>query len=114
MILDPNPTTARLSTSHTRRRFLKLLGGASAASVLAVDELNAAVYDCVARLNSSLGSQESPDGAYWEALKKHYLFQDGLIMMNNGTVGPMPQPVFNTLTDSFHVQCTSPCDDDEG
>jgi selenocysteine lyase/cysteine desulfurase len=31
-------------------------------------------------------------------------------MMNNGTVGPMPEPVFNTLADSFRVQCTSPCD----
>jgi selenocysteine lyase/cysteine desulfurase len=43
-------------------------------------------------------------------LRKHYLFQDGLIMMNNGTVGPMPEPVFNTLLTSFRVQCTSPCD----
>ena len=67
---------------------------ASAAGVLAVDELNAAVYDSVAHLNAALGAQESPDGAYWEALKKHYLFQDDLIMMNNGTVGPMPEPVW--------------------
>ena len=97
-------------TPQSRRHFLKLLGGASAAGVLAVDELNAAIYDSVARLNAGLGAQESPDGVYWDALKRHYLFQDGLIMMNNGTVGPMPEPVFNTLTDSFRVQCTSPCD----
>jgi len=110
MIRDPDTGTNRFHPLHSRRRFLKLLGGASAAGVMAVEELNAAVYESVARLNASLSHQESPDGAYWEALKKHYLFQDGLIMMNNGTVGPMPQPVFNTLTDSFHVQCTSPCD----
>jgi selenocysteine lyase/cysteine desulfurase len=87
-----------------------MLGGASAAGILAVDELNAAVYDSVGRLNAALGGQESPDGAYWEALRKHYLFQDGLIMMNNGTVGPMPEPVFNTLTEGFRVQCTAPCE----
>jgi len=77
---------------------------------MAVDQLNAAVYENVARLNATLGSQESPDGAYWEALRKHFMFQDGLIMMNNGTVGPMPEPVFNTLTSSFQIQCTSPCE----
>jgi len=110
MIWDPGSASNGLTTPHSRRRFLKLLGGASAAGVLAVDELNATVYDSVARLNAGLGAQESPDGAYWDALKKHYLFQDGLIMMNNGTVGPMPEPVFNTLTDSFRVQSTSPCD----
>jgi len=110
MIRNPHTGTNRFHPLPSRRRFLKLLGGASAAGVMAVEELNAAVYESVARLNAALSHQESPDGAYWEALKKHYLFQDGLIMMNNGTVGPMPQPVFNTLTDSFHVQCTSPCD----
>ena len=110
MIWDSKLSTQQSNITQTRRRFLKLLGGASAAGVLAVDELNAAVYDSVARLNAALGTQESPDGAYWEALKRHYLFQDGLIMMNNGTVGPMPEPVFNTLTDSFRVQCTAPCD----
>jgi selenocysteine lyase/cysteine desulfurase len=77
---------------------------------MAVDQLNAAVYENVAHLNATLGSQESPDGAYWEALRKHFMFQDGLIMMNNGTVGPMPEPVFNTLTTSFQIQCTSPCE----
>jgi hypothetical protein len=28
--------------------------------------------------------------------------------MSNGTVGPMPERVFNTLSDSFRVHCTSP------
>ena len=110
MIRDSRPTSAPPSTSQSRRRFLKLLGAAPAAGLMAVDQLNAAVYENVARLNATLGSQESPDGAYWEALRKHFMFQDGLIMMNNGTVGPMPEPVFNTLTSSFQIQCTSPCE----
>jgi selenocysteine lyase/cysteine desulfurase len=41
---------------------------------------------------------------------KHFMFQDGVIMMNNGTVGPMPEPVFNTLMKYFKVQATNPYD----
>jgi len=33
-----------------------------------------------------------------------------LIMMNNGTVGPMPKPVFNTLMKYFRTQVTNPFD----
>ena len=83
--------------SLDRRSFLRFGLGATALSLAAAEELNAAVYDSVAGLNRTLPDQESPDGAYWKALRKHYLFEDDLIMMNNGTVGPMPEPVFNTL-----------------
>jgi selenocysteine lyase/cysteine desulfurase len=110
--MNEQPSSGSESTSGlpSRRSFLRLLGGASAVGLLSAQELNAAVYDSIGRLNASFLGQESPDGAYWDALKKHYLFQDGLIMMNNGTVGPMPEPVFNTLTESFRVQCTAPCE----
>jgi len=94
----------------SRRNFLKLGVGTAALSLTSVDALNAAVYDRIARLDTLLPDQESPDGAFWEALRKHYLFQDGLIMMNNGTVGPMPEPVMNILTSSFQIQCTMPCE----
>ncbi|MFH1763129.1 MAG: aminotransferase class V-fold PLP-dependent enzyme [Gemmatimonadota bacterium] len=94
----------------SRRNFLKLGLGTAALSLTSVEALNGAVYARVAELNRQFLDQESPDGAYWEALRKHYLFQDGLIMMNNGTVGPMPEPVFNTLTSSFKIQCTTPCE----
>ena len=55
----------------------------------AIDRLNAEVYQSITSLNQKYIQDESPDGAYWEALKKEFLFEDGLIMMNNGTVGPM-------------------------
>lgn len=110
MSWNPMSASALRSSPHSRRRFLKLLGGVSAAGALAAEDLNAAVYESVARLNTGLADPESPDGAYWEALKKHYLFEDGLIMMNNGTVGPMPETVFNTLSEGFRVQCTAPCE----
>jgi hypothetical protein len=94
----------------SRRDFLRLGVGTAALSLSAAEALNAAVYESVDGLCRRLTDQDSPDGAFWEALRKHYLFEDGLIMMNNGTVGPMPEPVFNTLMSSFHVQCAAPCE----
>ncbi len=110
MISDPRVSAGDSGRGFSRRNFLKLGLGTAALSLTSVDALNAAVYDRVAQLNRLLPDQESPDGAYWEALRKHYLFEDGLIMMNNGTVGPMPEPVFNTLTSAFQIQCTTPCE----
>ena len=95
---------------YSRRAFMRTLIGGSALSIVALKKANAAVYESLASLNEEYGQDPSPDGAYWDAVREHYMFQDGLIMMNNGTVGPMPEPVFNTLVTSFKVQCTSPCD----
>lgn len=91
-----------------RRKFLKSVIGGTALSMYAVSELNAEIYENIKSLNSRFLSQESPDGAYWDALKKHYMFEDGFIMMNNGTAGPMPKPVFNTLMHYFEMQVTNP------
>ncbi len=110
MVSDPRFSVGDSRRDFSRRNFLKLGLGTAALSLTSVEALNGAVYGRVAELNRQFLDQESPDGAYWEALRKHYLFQDGLIMMNNGTVGPMPEPVFNTLTSSFQVQCTTPCE----
>jgi selenocysteine lyase/cysteine desulfurase len=89
---------------------VRTLVGGSALSVVALNKLNAAVYESLASLNQDYLQDPSPDGAYWDAVREHFMFEDGLIMMNNGTVGPMPRPVFDTLVEAFKVQCTSPCD----
>jgi len=94
----------------SRRDFVKYLLAGSALSVSALNRLNAAVYQSITSLNQKYIEDESPDGVYWDALSKHFLFQDKLIMMNNGTVGPMPKPVFNTLIRHFKVQVTNPFD----
>ena len=87
-----------------RRNFFgKVIGGA-AASLYAWKELNAAIYDDIKQLD------KSPDGVYWDAVKKHYHLEDDLIMMNNGTVGAIPKPVFNTMMEMFEVQVKAPCD----
>ncbi len=99
-----------VSTGISRRTFTKALIGGSALSLAALDRLSASVYASLDALNQQYLNDPSPDGAYWDALREHYMFQEGLIMMNNGTVGPMPEPVFNTLVKYFKVQCEQPCD----
>jgi selenocysteine lyase/cysteine desulfurase len=95
---------------HSRRDFAKYFLAGSALSIAALNKLNASVYQSITSLNSKYIEDESPDGVYWNAVRRHFLFQDGVIMMNNGTVGPMPKPVFNTLMKTFKVQATNPFD----
>lgn len=94
----------------SRRDFVKYLLAGSALSVASLNRLNASVYQSITSLNQKYIEDESPDGVYWDAIKKHFLFQDGLIMMNNGTLGPMPKPVFNTLIKHCKLQVTNPFD----
>lgn len=104
------PTFEKSFKGLSRRDFVKYLLGGSALSLASLNKLNASIYQSITSLNQKYIEDESPDGVYWDAISKHFLFQDGLIMMNNGTVGPMPKPVFNTLMKSFRVQVTNPFD----
>jgi isopenicillin-N epimerase len=99
-----------LPISLTRREFGKRLLAGSALSLGALEALNAGVYQKVKALNEKFIEDEAPDGVYWEEIRKLYDFEDGFIMMNNGTLGPMPRPVFNTLMRTFRVQVTNSYD----
>lgn len=98
------------SEGFTRRDFVKYLFAGSALSLSALSKANAAIYQNITSLNQKYIEDESPDGVYWDALRKSFLFEDNLVMMNCGTVGPMPQPVFNTLTRVFRTQVVNPYD----
>jgi isopenicillin-N epimerase len=98
------------SSGFSRRDFVKYFSVGSAVSIASLSRLNASIYQSVTSLNQKYIRDESPDGIYWDALRKHYLFEDDVIMMNNGTIGPMPKPVFNTLVKTFRMQCTNPYD----
>jgi selenocysteine lyase/cysteine desulfurase len=93
-----------------RRHFFKSFVAGSALSLLALKELNAGIYENIRELNMAFQNIPSPDGVYWDAVRKHFLFEDKLIMMNNGTVGPIPEPVYNTLMKYIEVQVKAPCD----
>jgi len=94
----------------SRRDFARYLLAGSAVSVAALDKVHAGIYQKVTELNQKFLEDEAPDGVYWEEIRKLYDFEDRFIMMNNGTLGPMPRTVFNTLTRYFQVQATNPYD----
>ena len=94
----------------SRREFAKYVLAASAVSLAALDELNAGMAQKITALNQKFLDDEAPDGAYWEEIRKLFEFEDRFIMMNNGTLGPMPKPVFNALMRYFRVQVTNPFD----
>lgn len=100
----------QLGNFLTRREFVRRLMAGSVMAAASLSEANNAEYQSIAALNTKFLEGESPDGVYWEELRKHFIFDDRLVMMNNGTVGPMPRPVFNTLTRWFRVQMTNPFD----
>ncbi len=93
-----------------RRDFFKYLAAGSAISISSLNKLNASIYQSITSLNKKYIRDESPDGVYWDAVSRHFLFKEGIIMMNNGTIGPMPKPVFNTLMKVFKIQATNPFD----
>ena len=105
--MDENGTSANL---FARRDFVKYLLAGSALSLGAIEKLNAGVYQAITSLNQKYVEDISPDGVYWDEIRKMYLFEDKLIMMNNGTLGPMPRPVFNTLMRYFRIQASNPYD----
>ena len=93
-----------------RRKFLQCALGGSVLSLYTIKKLNAEIYANLASLNQDYFDNYSPDGIYWDAVQNHFLFQDDLVMMNNGTLGPMPEPVYNTLIKYFKLQTTNPYD----
>jgi isopenicillin-N epimerase len=99
-----------IPSALSRRDFARFLVAGSALSLAALDELNAGVYQKINALNQKFLDDEAPDGPYWEGIRALYDFEDGFIMMNNGTLGPMPKTVFNTLTKYFSVQVSNPFD----
>jgi isopenicillin-N epimerase len=94
----------------SRREFGRFILAGSALSLAALDDLDAGVYQKITALNQKYLDDEAPDGPYWDAIRGLYDFEDGFIMMNNGTLGPMPKTVFNALMRSFRVQVSNPFD----
>ena len=94
----------------SRREFARALAAGSALSLSALAELNGGVYQKIASLNQKHLDDEAPDGVYWEEVRALYDFESRFIMMNNGTLGPMPKPVFNALVNALRVQVSNPYD----
>jgi selenocysteine lyase/cysteine desulfurase len=93
-----------------RRRFVKYLLAGPVLTAAAWDRLTAEVDQSITALNQKYIEDDSPDGVYWEELRNFYAFENRFIMMNNGTCGPMPKPVFHALMKAFQTQMSNPYD----
>jgi len=93
-----------------RRRLMKLLLAGPVLTAAAWDRLKAEAEQSITALSQKYIEDESPDGAYWEELRNFYAFENRFIMMNNGTCGPMPKPVFHALMQAFQTQMSNPYD----
>jgi isopenicillin-N epimerase len=54
------------------------------------------------------------EDAYWAALRKQFLIPEGVVNLNNGTVGASPRPVLKAIYDSYELteQMTQPGPED--
>ncbi len=103
-----NPFNNLNKNLTNRRNFMKGIMGGFALAAFTANKLNAGIYKKLSELGQQYSPTEAPDGIFWDFVAKQYMFEDDLIMMNNGTVGPMPRTVFNTLMEFFKVQAANP------
>ncbi len=89
---------------------MKYLLAGPVLTVAAWEALKAEADQAITALNRKYLEDESPDGAYWEEIRNFFEFENRFIMMNNGTCGPMPKPVFHALMQSFQTQVSNPYD----
>jgi selenocysteine lyase/cysteine desulfurase len=99
----------------SRRRFL---GGSAAAAVgaWAAGGISPAVSaQRGGRANApppptlaSLKTMDPNDEAFWRVVRRQYNIVDGLTYMNNGTLGPMPQPVIDANIRYFREAAEDP------
>ena len=91
-----------------RRNFLKGILGGFAAWGIPAGLRNSAFSRNLVRLDERRFERGASDGVYWEHVAGQYMFEPGLIMMNNGRAGAMPRPVFDTLAEYFEIQARNP------
>ncbi|HUQ90286.1 MAG TPA: aminotransferase class V-fold PLP-dependent enzyme [Bryobacteraceae bacterium] len=55
-----------------------------------------------------LPGHEKEDGAYWQKVRKQFLFEPGFSYMNTGTVGATPGPVYHALVRYWRLMAENP------
>ncbi|HEY3940018.1 MAG TPA: aminotransferase class V-fold PLP-dependent enzyme [Bryobacteraceae bacterium] len=48
------------------------------------------------------------DEGYWDRIRKEFMLEDGLAYLNNGTVGPTPEPVYENLSSYWRLMAVDP------
>jgi len=97
------PSTEALGLS--RRGFLHGLAGASAAAGF----IDGAAEAAQASLRAIAGlDAATPDAEYWAKVRSEFMVTDELAFMNNGTLGPMPKPVFYSVVENYRALACDP------
>src|ERR1051326_434363 len=105
-MMKPTP----LPPSFTRRRFLATIG--AAAGWMSVGSNRESVADNPQKLdlNSFVGSQ----GVDWEKVKQSFLLAEGLVYMNNGSLGPSPAYVVEEAFKAWRILEQNPVEEGFG
>lgn len=101
MSADPLEYSQRLE--YSRRRFFASAGTAFA-SVAAVKE---AFAQTVKQISADTPAWHTDDG-YWAKMRQHFMLEEGLGYLNNGTVGPTPAPVYRNLVEYWRLMAVNP------
>src|SRR6478672_2536194 len=88
---------------YSRRRLFAHTGAAFA-SIAAV---KAAFGATVKEITADTPAWHTDEG-YWGKMRKHFLLEDGLGYLNNGTVGPTPTPVYRNLLEYWRLMAVNP------
>jgi isopenicillin-N epimerase len=93
-------SSLRSGTRVSRRRFLG--GSAAALGGLSLGAFHPEILRAQGQRPASSGMgmdrfapSGTPDEAYWKRIRREFNIVDDMTYMNNGTLGPMPRPVFD-------------------
>jgi len=97
MIPDNDPL------EQSRRKFIARSGGV----LTSLAAVKAAFADTVGQLASPAPGWRTDEG-YWAKIRKKMLLDEGLAYLNNGTVGPTPGPVYESLVNYWRLMAQNP------
>jgi selenocysteine lyase/cysteine desulfurase len=91
----------------SRRGMLGFCGKAIPATAFTLGAVKAAFAQS-AREVAGLSAANKADEGYWAKIRERFLLEKGLAYLNNGTVGPTPQPVYDALTHYWKLMAENP------
>ena len=88
-----------------RRAFVKSIAKGAAAVAFG---LRAVASSRETMADISDASQGGDEERLWRVVKSQFMYEPGLIYMNNGTLGVCPRPVFNAVVEAMAYQEQNP------
>lgn len=90
-----------------RRSFFKKSFTAGIPLLVGIQQAKASFSQSLESFGSPSESWHFDDG-YWEKVRNQFMIEDNLAYMNNGTLGPTPKPVFNSLCKYWRLMAENP------